>query len=528
MKKKPGTYLLLVAVILLLLNKCYPTYQAAKVEIDSLNIKNYSDIQAKVFKSDNSIILFPNGFIVFDKQISGNGINQGNYLIKQKSKFIALPLDSIAAIITYEETTSGGRYFASFLLDLTAAPLTFLGLYCIACPKCCFGSCPTVYTYDGKNYNLEVELFSECIAKQLEDDDFDLLRQKAKDNTLKLKITNEALETHYINKFEIVVAEHPFGTKIYPTTDGNLLILSEVIPPLKVINKDGIDISDLLVNDDNKFYRSGVKKVSELKSGPVFDWIDLNIPSSKTSSTKMILKYRNTLLSTTLLYDVVIGSQGIAGLAWTNRMNNDPVYASQFKMIYEAFSGIKIKLWNNGVWQELGMFKDAGPLNWKYVATELPVSSSDSLLIRLEFIPDNFMIDYIALDTSSATQDIIMTKTIYPIEVFDGNGNNSDSLLSYVKDGDQNYLKTEPGDSYYLNYSIPENNNCEQTVFIRSKGYYNEWIRGSWINNKNDIYTFNLYDVKRTLSYLADSWIENSELLEREFFHSKFSLKEEK
>jgi hypothetical protein len=525
---KPKYIKMFITVLLLVFNRCYPTYQATKVDTDSLRIGNYSDIQAKLFKSDNSIILFPDGFNIDKKSIWGTGIISDNSSFKSSKQSIELPLDSITAMITYENNTSGGRYFASFFLGLTGVPLTLLSIYCISCPKCCFGSCPTVYTYDGEGYNLEVELFSECIARQIEDNDIDLLKQKIENDFLKLKITNEALETHFINKFEVVVAEHPIGTELFPTMDNELLLISNSTPVTFAISKNGINLTDVLTKDDNIFYRSGVDKVNELRTGPVFDWIDIKVPTHKNSSTKMVMKYRNTLLSTTLLYDVVIGSQGAGGLEWTNKMNNDHAYASQFKMIYDAFSGIKIKLFDSGVWKEFGKFKDAGPLNWKYIAAELPGSNSDSLFIRLEFIPDNIMIDYIAFDTTSSTGDNIETNIIYPVEVTDGNGNKSDSLLIYVQNTDLDYLKTEPGDSYYLDYKIPSKNDCKQTFLIRSKGYYNEWIRGSWINNKNSRYTFNLYDIKGTLSYLADSWIENSELLEREFFHSKFSLKEEK
>ncbi|HVO73673.1 MAG TPA: hypothetical protein VMT35_06595, partial [Ignavibacteriaceae bacterium] len=345
------------------------------------------------------------------------------------------------------------------------------------------------------------------------------------DNNYNLKITNEAMETHYINKFEIVVAEHPLGTELYPAIDNSLLLFSEIINA-SAISKDGKDITNLLQHDDNKFYRSGVEKVSELKKGTLSDWIEIKIPAVKNSPSKMLLKYRNTLLSTTLLYNVVIGSQGAGGLAWTKKMNEDAQYASQFKMIYEAFSGVKLTVFEDGIWKTCGKFKDAGPLSWKYLAAKLPPVKSDTLLIRLEFIPDNFMIDYVAFDITSSV-DKITASIVYPCGIMDGSGTRIDSLLNYIKDDDTQYLKTEPGDSYCLNYRIPAVKSCESTVLIYSKGYYNEWIRGGWISSK-DNYTFNLFDIEGTLSELADSWIENSELLESEFFQSRFSLREEK
>jgi len=206
-------------------------------------------------------------------------------------------------------------------------------------------------------------------------------------------------------------------------------------------------------------------------------------------------------------------------------MNNDKVYAQQFKMIYDLFSGIKIKVFKNNSWIEIGKFKDAGPLNWKYLVAELPANNSDTLFVRLEFVPDNFMIDYVGFDTTQS-KDEISTILINPIKISDGKGNCSDALFSYINANDSLYLKTEPGDSYTFYYFIPGKSNTEQTFFISSKGYYNEWIRGNWINNLDTSYSFNLYNVKGTLSRLAKSWIENSDLLEKEFFHSKFSLKE--
>jgi hypothetical protein len=515
-------------LFLILFNSCFRTFQATKGSVDSLRTGVYDAIQAKVFKSDKSIILFPDGFIVDSGFIKGKGIVSDYYLSGSSERDIKFPLDSITAMTTYEETTKGGRYFGSFLLGLTGPPLVFLGIYCISCPKCCFGSCPTIYSYDGKDYNLDVELFSECISRQLENNDLDLLKQKVINDTLKLKITNEAMETHYINKFEVVIVEHPVNYEVYPDIDDKLLLISKKIPCYDAVTKEGQNITKLLLNDEDRFYRSGVEKISELKEGPVFDWIDIKVPSRKNSSSRMVLKYRNTLLSTTLLYDVVIGSQGAAGLDWTKKMNEDSLYASQFKMVYDQFSGIQIKIFDNGCWKSLGKFKDAGPLNWKYIAAQLPASNSDSLLVRLEFIPDNFMIDYIAFDTTAHSDDNISTQVIYPCKITDGNGKTNDTILEFIKNDDLDYLKTEPGDSYYLNYTFHGRNKIRETALIYSKGYYNEWIRGGWINNHSNNYTFNLYDIKGTLSQLADSWIENSELLEREFFHSRFSLKEEK
>lgn len=528
MKTKLWGLVFSLLIISIFFSSCFPTYKATRVFTDTLLVGDFVDVKTKLFTLDNTIYLFLNGFTKSETSIFGEART-----IKIDSKLpglrkIQIPLDSILAMITYGETTSGTRLFGSFLLGITGPPLTFLGIYCILCPKCCFGSCPTIYTYDGQNYNLEAELFSECISRQLENSDIDLLRQNIIDDTLKLKITNEALETHYINKFEIFTAEHPLGTKVFPSINDKLILVSNLSSAISAENKEGIDITGLLTYDDNKYYRSGIEKVSELKKGIVFDYIDIKLPSSPNNSTKLIMKYRNTLLSTTLFYDVVLGSQGVNGLNWTNRMNEDAVYAAQFKMIYETFSGIKLSILKNGVWKSISKFKDVGPLNWKYLSAEIPQSNHKEQSIRLEFIPDNFMIDYIGFDSTNLSDDKIETRIVYPSQIIDGSGAIVNEASEFMQSDDKSYLKTDPGDSYYLKYFIPSKENIEQTTFINSKGYYNEWVRGNWIRNENKNYTFDLYDIKGTLSYLADCWLENSTLLEEEFFNSRIILKEEK
>ncbi|MBK8945995.1 MAG: hypothetical protein IPM32_12095 [Ignavibacteriae bacterium] len=503
----------------------FPTYKVTSLNLDTLSDGKHFNVQAKIFKNDNSIVLFPNGFTSSENIIIGE-IEKFNFSSKEKYiQKITIPFDSISAMITYEDSTKSESYFASFLLGLTGPPLTILGIYCIACPKCCFGSCPTIYSFDGNNYNLEVELFSECISKQLENNDLDLFQQNISSDTLKLKITNEAMETHYINKFEISCAEYSNNKKVFPSIENKIISFTNLFEIQKISSKNGNQISHLISKDDNNYYRTGVEKVSELKNGPYFDYIDFEIPKN---ATKILVKYRNTLLSTTLLYDIVIGSQGLDAINWIDKMNNDPIYASQFKTVYELFSGMKAKLITKNNEIEVGRFLDAGPLNWKYLAMEVPKNKSEINILRLEFIPDNFMIDYIAYDTTNYVDGEIEISTLTPNKILDNAGNPCPNLWEFIINDDEKYLKTEPGDAYELFYNITQKENKSKSIFIKSKGYYNEWIRGNWINEKNPIYTFNLFDINGTLRKLAESWKENHDLLEEEFFKSKISLKEGK
>jgi hypothetical protein len=182
---------------------------------------------------------------------------------------------------------------------------------------------------------------------------------------------------------------------------------------------------------------------------------------------------------------------------------------------------------NSTDYKTLGKMKDAGPLNWKYLVAEIPVNYHDEDFLRLEFIPDNFMIDFIAFDTTKIESENMLLRKINPVKVEYNNEVNAADFVEYVDSVDNKYLKTGPGDSYSLSYNIPAQNSKSLTALIVSEGYYNEWIRGSWIREEYD-YCFDLYNINETLSVLADSWLENCDLLENEFFNNKIILRERK
>lgn len=526
-------FIMLINLLLLVLifsqSGCYHTYEASKVETDTISHSVMFPVQAKAYLINDNIIIFRNGFSKED-----------NYLIGQyeifdyKGNFLGtgskVSVDSIVTITQYQETTSGGMYFASALKNIFwGAPLTALAVYCLVCPKCCFGSCPTVYVPSDNGYVLQAELFSKCISRQLEENDLDKLYYSIPSSgEIILKITNEALETHYINKLNLYAVTHSKGIRVYQNNKDEFVQIKDLFPSEKILSSSGNDISELLNEDDNKYFRSDADKILELRKSPVMDFIDISTSTSPGKDRiKMLIKYRNTLLTTTLLYDVVIGSQGINALEWTQKMNEDRTYAMQFKAVYDMFSGIFVEVNKNNSWIEIGKFQDAGPINWKYSVAQIPVNYDGTVKVRLKFIPDNIMIDYIAFDTTDSNENFTVEK-INPSIITDCTNQERNDISDFINEDDNLYLITNPGDCYFINFNFNKSSDKETSLFIESKGYYNEWIRGNWIKEKSVHYTFNLFDIQGTLKRLVDSWLENKDLLEQEFFNSRIPLREAK
>ena len=71
-----------------------------------------------------------------------------------------------------------------------------------------------------------------------------------------------------------------------------------------------------------------------------------------------------------------------------------------------------------------------------------------------------------------------------------------DSLaMARLLDPEQ-YLVAMPGDEYELEYRIPTENK-ELELFIKSKGYYIEWMREQWLAEQDLIAAYKMYTFPR-------------------------------
>lgn len=524
--------LILICLVCIIPGCSYNNLQPSVFDMDKAGSNFEITSAAKCHLIDGSVLIFQNGFSVSNNTVRGVG-ERFYFSEKDKlsfyNKFIvdSFPLDSIVAITTYDDYTSA-RQIANGSLYFMGAIVSGVTIYCISCPKCCFGSCPTVYTYSGGVASLETELFSSAIARMLEYDDLDKLQEKIPDNGLyKIKITNEALETHYINKFNLILAEHPSGTNIYPNLENGLTVINKTIQADSYVNSAGADIKKDLISEDSLNYRSDMSMVNELRNGTKYDHIVItsSVPENSVKA-KLAVRYKNTLLSTILFYDVLLGSQGVRAIEWTDKMNNDRSYASDFKMVYDNFSGMEFEYFYKGKWNYAGKFPDAGPICWKITAAEVNVSDMKELKLRLRFIPDNFMVDYIRIEYDSKENKNYSLEFLNPDIVFSNCNDSVSKVSSLFEKSDKNYLITNPGDIYELTYKIQKRYDTEQSLLISSGGYYNEWIRGSWVRNDSTCRSFDLYNINENLRQLAQSWETNKALIESEFINTRIAVKE--
>ena len=520
---------LILGTILAFLSGCSPGWRASFVTKQWMVGVTEIPSPTKVFLIDSSVILFTNGFRVQDGAVVGTGRRYSLTAVGPVSGTWWVPLDSVAAATYYPDIDpSPGRQVAGGMLALFGTAATSVAIYCAACPKCCFGSCPTVYTLDGANYTFETELFSYSVSRLMQEEDLDVLAGRPDDQgSYVVRVTNEAMETHCIDRFSLLEVRHPPGTRILPTPTGSLIAVSDVVPPDRATNRIGVDLLPLLSRQDRQSYRSGVG-MQDRRAGEIpADWIDLTLAAPRgDTKAALVLLFRNTLLSTVLFYDVVLASQGIEAVSWTERLNTDLPYGRAFSSLYRALSGIHVEMEAEGEWKEIALIRDPGPIGWKEVAVEIPSREGTEIRLRLRFFPDNFMIDRAGFDLSLAGTDGISLAPVAPVRVVDNEGVSRPEIPALLQSEDERFLVTNPGESYRFFYQIPPSPGHETTLAIASAGYYTEWVRGDWLRAPRGDRGFDLLDIDHTLDALASAWRSSRDEVEEEFLHSRIPVRE--
>ncbi|UCC41293.1 MAG: hypothetical protein JSV96_07685 [Candidatus Aminicenantes bacterium] len=110
-------------------------------------------------------------------------------------------------------------------------------------------------------------------------------------------------------------------------------------------------------------------------------------------------------------------------------------------------------------------------------------------------------------------------------ELTDFEGNARNDIISNIKDKDKKYLTTFPGQSFLMKFSIgTPAPGLQRSYFLKSRGFYIEWLRKDWFNNKRtngDNIKFDLSS--KTIIETAKLWLKKKHSFEKKFFESKIS-----
>ncbi len=476
----------------------------------------------KAHLNDGSTILYPRGVTIEADTVRGNGFRYAaGSSLSAPSSFVVL--DSVVGMETYQTTV---RQAPTILTSTAVDVVGFAGGVLLF--KVIFGSCPTFYSDSSGVPVLEAEGFSYSIAPLFEQRDVDRLRASANpDGHLTLEVRNEALETHYLNQLELIETLHTIDEYIVPDQGGRPIALRGLHAAATARDRAGRDIAPAIAESEGIVFRTDSATLAGASANDLDDYIDLTIPRPKNvDSVAIVLRMRNSLLNTVLLYQRILGDPGAKSLDWVGRSLQQITGAIDVGRWYTRRMGMRIAVKDGADYRPVGRIGDSGPIAFHDVAFLVPVPSGgagatgDSMHVRLSFIADDWRIDRIRVSTGYRRP---ATRAISATDVATHDLSQSSSARRDLREADEGYVVASPGQSFTIRFEVgKEPPTGVRTFLLASQGYYNEWVRGSWIKAASG------KEFKPTDDALMEAiqrWRTQQSVLEREFYSTRIAVR---
>lgn len=434
----------------------------------------------KAHLKDGSTVVFPKGVTVADGKVNGDGFKY-NITLERREPVIEVDVDDVAAMESYQTPVNTGATAAASTGASVGA-----GLGGLALMKAIFGSCPTTYSFETGVPVLESESFSYSIAPGFEARDVDRLGiDLGSRNAVALEMRNEALETHYINHVELLEVLHDERELVYPDHRGRLMIVDSLQAPFQAFDQSGRRVDSVVLAADGDAWSTATERLRRVSMGDMEDYIDVEFDAPAAGqSTALVLRMRNSLLNTVLLYDVMLRGQGFRAIDWMGKdlERLGPKY--KLARWYKDKMGMRVSMWDGRRFREVASIPDTGPIAWKELAIPLPDGKSEKVTVRLSFITDNWRIDRVALASAARKARV---REISLAHVQSATGDELAQARRNLQAADDSYVITKPGEYLHLKFDVGSaRQGGNRTYFFAAQGYYIEWMRGDWLKTTRE------------------------------------------
>ncbi|MGM0669781.1 MAG: hypothetical protein ACQET1_08675, partial [Gemmatimonadota bacterium] len=197
----------------------------------------------------------------------------------------------------------------------------------------------------------------------------------------------------------------------------------------------------------------------------------------------------------------------------------DPDLARKAMGLPAALGPVEVFFQQGGDWVEVGSFGEAGPIAADEQVVVLPSTVQGPVRIRLRMAKGAWKIDRIGLvELGEQVEPVVLS----PIAVDAVSGEvSADVALDRLLDPER-YLVTQQGDEYRVHFQLPPGAE-EWSLFLDSRGYYYEWMRGEWLGETNPaMAAMILSDPEGALRRMAPAFKGREADMEETFWASRF------
>jgi len=529
----PSLILVMIGLVLLILSTGCTSINNMRSPIHRSHYENLNKLMheealleekkpfLKAHLNNGEVILFTNEWSVDTTRNVVTGLAQSYDINRRPTSSGIIELNG-EDVVLFETNALNSNIVSSLngtkIMFLVTAASLFV---CIVDPKICYGSCPTFYL-DEKPENVfssDAEGFSSAIHPTLEYKDCDGLgTMDVIGKSVSLTMKNEALETHCIEAVSLTAIPIEDGERIYHNPDNNFWRCTNSQAPSKA-EANKMEVSALLASSDLNEYHRWTENGDMTEVEDVY----LTFPGiPNTEQYGLVLDFRQSLMSTYLFY---------GAKAYMGPLNSD--YYVEFgkssmakpgwkPSVFKEMGGIDVSVWDlsKKQWKEIGTFDETGPIAINTQMLELGGCEGE-VKVRLRMTIGAWRID--AAQLVQVVEKLNIEEwTHQPSSIRKQQGSNQELFIDpkLFTEDDQHFVSM-PGESFVLDFDISDDV-ASHELFLFSKGYYIEWMRGEWLGNVNrkKIRQMHLFP-KKYLKQEAEKYQMYEEEMERLFWESK-------
>lgn len=333
-------------------------------------------------------------------------------------------------------------------------------------------SCPIAYIDRGDGWELVGESYAGAAFRSTQRDDLLPLPDLGSANSIRIRLRNEARETQYTDRAELVIVEHAPQIRALSTFDGRVVLVGNARSPAAARDRHGQDVMSVVSDRDERLMVTDPEAAAATRDDALEDQLTAEFiaPSHGTPVLELVA-------GNTAWLDLVFGR---FFAAMGDRL---PVYLARGN---DSAAGPRIQRWreregvdlvvelrNGDSWRRVAIVPTVGGAALREIAIPLPFDDArtpGNTIVRVRGGLGFWRIDRLALSAEDETQAAVRRVQATPAQAT----TSGDRLAAIsATDGDYDTL-SEWNDSLEMTFNVPPPaNGLTRTAFLFTSGYYN-------------------------------------------------------
>lgn len=398
------------------------------------------------------------GAKLVDAEVTGQGIRHQPFRadLRQASKLEVVERDTGMVVLNVVGGVAGAFLALAVIVALTKE------------------SCPFVYVDRGRGLELVGEAYPGAAFKSVRRDDL-LDLGPVPGTAVRVRLRNEARETQFTDRAELMVIDHEPDSAPVATHDARVLMLGDTAPPL-IARVEGRDVTSELSRVDGRFWERDVVRAANSSNRPTEDSlvVDLPIRAAGGSGTRQSMAI-DLKIGNTPLVDLVFGrffaamGQDLGKFVSTG---NDATSATRIRnWLTREGVNLRVEVDDGTGFRLVAVIPPTGPAALRRIAVPVQVAAGEERLrVRLSGGVGFWRFDGVGISPMhSAAPRFTMLAPSSAVSSREGV-----SLAAVAKsDGVYNALETLD-ESLDLTFAPPPLvTGRQRSMFLSTTGYYN-------------------------------------------------------